>query len=340
VHDATLANVVSTAFNTTSADVVGGMATSELLDQAAFSGARTYSGALAATEALDVAAFAGTMIPKFHTGTLAGVETQIDVFAANGTVGPPTGRFGDLAALETRDVAAFAGARTYFGTLAATETRDTAAFAGTMIPTFVDGTFAVEELRDVAALTGTATTGVPVSGGLAATEARDVAVFAGAKTYVGTLATTEARDNAAFVGFITSFITGTINAIEQRDVALFDSEPRLSRNYVILRDANVGLNVTPQQQWRDGAPRNPDGTLLPTRLGGPDVVNNFTNRQDSNRRQVQLVQAPQDTQALVDIIPGWYAFYPVLAGEWVWCISRDNIVADSDNPIGQDDVVV
>ncbi|MGL4650344.1 MAG: hypothetical protein ACRC1H_13130, partial [Caldilineaceae bacterium] len=136
------------------------------------------------------------------------------------------------------------------------------------------------------------------------------------------------------------FITGTLAALESRDVAQFDANPVGRSNQVILRDANVGLNVSPEQQWRDGAPRNPDGALLPTRLGGPDVVNNFTNRRDSNRRQVRLLQAPQATQALVDIVPGWYAYIAVKAGEWVWCISRDNIVDDADNPIGQDDVVV
>jgi len=192
----------------------------------------------------------------------------------------------------------------------------------------------------VFAATGTATTGVPVSGGLGATEARDVAAFSGARTYFGSLVATEARDNAAFAGFITKFITGTLAALEGRDVAQFDAEPRASRNNIILRDANVGLNVSPQQQWRDGAPANPDGTLLPTRLGHVNVVNNLTNRGDANRRQVRLLQAPQATQAQTDIIPGWYAYIPVSAGEWVWCISRDNIVDDADNPIGQDDVVV
>jgi hypothetical protein len=334
-------SVESAAITTaTASTVVGGMATSELLDQAAFAGKRTYFGTLAATEARDVAAFTGTMIPKFHNGALAAVETQIDVFAASGAVGPPTGRSGDLLAAEQRDVAAFAGKRSYFGTIGATETRDVAAFTGTMIPKFITGTFAVEEARDVFAATGTATTGVPVSGGLAAVEARDVAAFTGARTYFGALSGTEARDLAAFAGFATKFVTGTLTATETRDVAMFDAEPRTSRNNIILRDANVGLNVSPQQPWRDGAPSNPDGTLLPTRLGSANVVNNFTNRGDSNRRQVRLLQAPQATQAMVDIVPGWYAYIPVVAGEWVWCISRDNIADDADNPIGQDDVVV
>jgi hypothetical protein len=316
------------------------MATSEFLDQAAFTGARTYFGTFAVTEARDTAAFAGTMIPKFVTGTLAAVETQIDTFAATGAVGPPTGRSGDLLAVEQRDVAAFTGKRSYFGTMTATEARDNAAFSGVQIPSFSSGTFAAEESRDVFAATGTATTGVPVSGGLVATEARDAVAFAGARTYFGALAATEARDAAAFAGFITKFITGSLAATEGRDVAQFDAEPRTSRNNIILRDANVGLNVSPQQQWRDGAPSNPDGTLLPTRLGNANVVNNLTNRGDANRRQVRLLQAPQATQALVDIVPGWYAYIPVVAGEWVWCISRDNIVDDADNPIGQDDVVV
>jgi hypothetical protein len=325
--------VESAAWSTTSPTVVGGMAISELLDQAAFSGARTYFGAFAVTEVRDTAAFVGTMIPKFHTGTLAAVETQIDTFAATGVVGPPTGRSGDLLATEQRDTTAFSGVKTHFGTLAATEARDNTAFAGTMIPKFITGEMSPEEARDVFAATGTATTGVPVSGGLAVTEA-------GAKTYAGSLAAAEARDSAAFAGFITKFITGSLAALEGRDVAQFDAEPRSSRNNIILRDANVGLNVTPQQPWRDGAPANPDGTLLPTRLGHANVVNNYTNRGDLNRRQVRLLQAPQATQALVDIVPGWYAFIPVVAGEWVWCISRDNIVDDADNPIGQDDVVV
>jgi hypothetical protein len=280
------------------------------------------------------------MIPKVHVGTLAGVETQVDAFAANGSVGPPTGRFGDLAAPEARDTAVFSGARTYFGTLEATEARDVAAFAGTMIPKFITGEISPEESRDLFAATGTVTTGVPVSGGLAVTEATDAAAFAGARTYFGTLASTEARDNAAFAGFVTKFITGTVAALEQRDAALFTANPVVGRNFVILRDANIGLNVSPQQQWRDGAPANPDGTLLPTRLGHINVVNNATNRQDAARRQVRLLQAPQATQALIDIVPGWYAFIPVAAGEWVWCINRDNAVDDADNPIGQDDVVV
>ena len=320
--------------------VVGGMATSELLDQAAFTGKRTYFGTLAVTEARDVAAFAGTMIPKFHVGTFAGTEGQIDTFAAAGTVGAPTGRFGDMAALEQRDTAAFVGRRTYFGTLAATETRDNATFAGVQIPSFSSGTLASEEARDIFAATGTATTGVPVSGGLAVTEARDSAAFSGARTYFGALAATEARDVAAFAGFLTKFVTGTMTALEQRDLANFEQNPSIGRNHAILRDANVGLNVSPEQQWRDGAPRNPDGKLLSTRLGGPDVVNNLTNQRDSNRRQVQLLQAPQATQAQTDIVPGWYTFIDVKAGEWVWCLSRDTIVDDADNPIGQDDVVV
>jgi hypothetical protein len=209
-----------------------------------------------------------------------------------------------------------------------------------MIPKFITGAFAVEEFRDTFAATGTATTGTPVSGGLAATEVRDTAAFSGAKSFFGALAAAEARDLAAFAGFATKFVTGALAATEGRDVAAFDAEPRASRNNIILRDANVGLNVSPQQQWRDGAPSNPDGTLLPTRLGSGGVVNNYTNRGDLNRRQVRLLQAPQATQALVDIVPGWYAYINVAAGEWVWCISRDNVVDDADNPIGQDDVVV
>jgi hypothetical protein len=305
----------SGVITTAGAAIVGGMAISELLDQAAFSGARTYFGAVAVAEARDTAAFAGTVIPKFHTGTLAAVETQFDTFTATGVVGPPTGRSGDLLAVEQRDTAAFSGVKTYFGTLAATEARDNAAFAGTMIPKFITGEMSPEEARDVFAATGTATTGVPVSSGLAVTEARDNAAFSGAKTYAGSLAAVEARDNAAFAGFITKFITGTLAAVETRDVALFDSEARANRNIITLRDANVGLNVSPQQPWRDGAPANPDGTLLPTRLGHANVVNNYTNRGDLNRRQVRLLQAPQATQALVDIVPGWYAFIPVVAGE-------------------------
>jgi hypothetical protein len=338
----TYSNSVESATITTNpaSTVVGGMATNELLDQAAFSGARTYFGELAVTEARDTAAFAGTIISSFSEGDLDAVETQLDTFAASGVVGPPTDRSGDLAAVEVRDTAAFAGSKTYFGAMAAAEARDIAAFAGTMIPKFVTGSMDPEEARDAFAATGTATTGVPVSGGLAATEVFDAAAFSGTRTYFGSLAATEARDNAAFVGFITKFITGTLAALESRDVAAFDAEPRTSRNNIILRDANVGLNVSPQQQWRDGAPANPDGTLLPTRLGHVNVVNNYTNRGDSNRRQVRLLQAPQATQAQTDIIPGWYAYITVSAGEWVWCISRDNIVDDADNPIGQDDVVV
>jgi hypothetical protein len=337
----TYSAIAKTIFTTTAIPaVVGGMATSELLDQIAVTGKRTYFGAFAVTEVRDTAAFAGTVIPKFHVGTLAGVETQLDTFAAAGTVGPPTGRSGDLLAVEQRDTAAFAGSKTHFGTVLATEARDIAAFSGVQIPSFSSGTLAVEEARDTFAATGAATTGIPVNGGLVATEARDAAAFAGARTYFGTMTAAERRDNAAFAGFIIKFITGTLAALETRDVAQFDAEPRTSRNNVVLRDANVGLNVSPQQQWRDGAPSNPDGTLLPTRLGHENVVNNLTNRGDANRRQVRLLQAPQDTQAQTDIVTGWYAYIPVVAGEWVWCISRDNIVDDADNPIGQDDVVV
>jgi hypothetical protein len=339
---ATYGNSVESAAITTNpaSTVVGGMATNELLDQAAFSGARTYFGTFAVTEARDTATFAGTMIPSFSEGDLEAVETQFDTFAASGVVGPPTDRSGDLASIETRDAAAFSGAKTYSGALAANEARDNAAFSGTMIPKFVTGSMDPEEARDVFAATGTATTGVPVSGGLAATEARDVAAFSGAKSFFGALASVEGRDLAAFAGFSTKFVTGTLAALESKDIAQFDAEPRTSRNNIILRDANVGLNVSPQQPWRDGAPANPDGTLLPTRLGHANVVNNYTNRGDVNRRQVRLLQAPQATQAQTDIVPGWYAYINVAAGEWVWCISRDNIVDDADNPIGQDDVVV
>jgi hypothetical protein len=338
----TYSNSVESSAITTQAGaaVVGGMASSELLDDAAFVGARTYFGALAITEASDTAAFEGEVIVAFVEGFFNAAETGEDEFAAVGVVGDPAGKSGDLATLEARDTASFAGVKTVEGSQAATEARDIAAFAGTMIPKFITGSVDPEEARDVFAATGTATTGVPVSGGLGATEALDAAAFSGTRTYFGSLAATEARDNAAFAGFITKFITGTLAALEGRDVAQFDAEPRTSRNNIILRDANVGLNVSPQQQWRDGAPANPDGTLLPTRLGHANVVNNYTNRNDLNRRQVRLLQAPQATQALVDILPGWYAFIPVSAGEWVWCISRDNIVDDADNPIGQDDVVV
>jgi hypothetical protein len=330
---------VSAPFNTNAANAVGGMATGEFLDDAAFSGARTYFGAMAVTEAEDTFAAAGTVIAGFNEGDFDAFEDE-DTFAATGAVGAPTGRVGDLAALEQRDVAAFTGARTFFGTMTATETRDNAAFSGIEIPSFSEGTLDVEEARDLAAITGTATTGVPITGALAVTEVRDVAAFAGIKSYFGALATTEARDNAAFVGFITKFVTGTMAALESRDVANFDSNPTAVSSRVILRDANVGMNVTPTNQWRDGAPSNPDGTLLPTRLGHANVVNNFANRGDNVRRQVQLVQASQDTQALVDVVPGYYAFIDVKAGEWVWCISRDIIAQDADNPIGQDDVVV
>jgi hypothetical protein len=334
-------NVVESApfMSASASDVVGGMATGEFSDNAAFSGARTFAGALDTTEQVDTAAFAGDVIASFSEGDLD-VAEDLDAFAAVGTVGDPSGKSGDLATIEQHDTAAFAGARTYFGAMAATETHDNAAFAGVNVPQQVSGAFDVEEVRDLATITGTATTGVPVSGGLATTEARDSAAFSGARTYVGALAAAEARDNAAFAGFVTKFITGAMAALEQRDAALFASNAIVGNNFIILRDANVGLNVSPQQQWRDGAPRNPDGRLLPTKLGSVEVPNNLTNRRDLTRREVRLVQAPQDTQALVDVVPGYYSFVPVKAGDWVWCLNRDNAVDDADNPIGLDDVVV
>jgi hypothetical protein len=129
----------------------GGLAGTESVDTAAFSGAKTYFGSIGATEPVDTTAFSGTMIPSLLTGTMPSLE-RLDDAAFFGDSSPPgDSREGGLEATEPRDTAAFSGAKTYFGSIAAFESVDAAAFMGTMIPKFVTGTMSAQETLDAAA---------------------------------------------------------------------------------------------------------------------------------------------------------------------------------------------
>jgi hypothetical protein len=319
-------------------DVTGGVAATESRDSAAFSGAKTFFGSIAATEQRDTAAFAGTMIPKFVTGTVGATE-QRDVAAIVGDTTDPNQITGGMAATEFRDTAAFSGAKTFFGSIAATEQRDTAAFAGTMIPKFVTGTIGATEQRDTAAITGDTFQPGQIAGSIQATESRDSAAFAGAKTFVGNLLAMEARDTAAFNGMMAKIHSGTLAVTEARDIARIDGKAPEDNvaNDIAMRDGNTGIGVSVQAEWKDGAPRNNDGTNIPTAIGQAPAPDNAQN-QAAVVRQTRLIQAPADTPAGTDIIPGWFAYVDVKAGQWQWCISRTTSVADADNPIGMVDV--
>jgi hypothetical protein len=320
--------------------ISGGLAATEQRDTSAFAGVKTFFGTLGATEQKDVAAMSGTIIPSFSTGALAATEAR-DAYASTGNVNHPGAVEGGLAATESRDTGAFTGAKTFYGTLGATEQRDTSAFSGTLIPSFSTGTLAATEARDVFAATGDAFQPGTIGGSLGATEQRDTAAFSGLKEFFGTLAAAEARDRAAFDGFVFKLISGTMAAAEPRDIALFDGkdlEEGDVQNSIALRDANSGLGISPDQPWRDGAPRNNDGINLPRAIGQAAAPDNFMNI-DGVIRQARLVQAISDTPAGAEVIPGWVSNIASKTGEWVWCYSSTVIAGDTDNPIGMPTVI-
>jgi len=324
---------------------VGVLGATEQRDIAAFSGAKTFFGTLAVTEARDNAALSGSIIPKFITGTLTATES-LDGAAVVGDSSNPAAIVGSLSASEQRDTAAFSGAKTFFGTLAAVEVRDNAALSGSTIPKFITGTLGAVETVDVAAVAGDTFAPGQIVGALGAGEQRDVAAFSGAKTFFGTLVSTEVRDTAAFAGStIAKFITGTLTATESRDVAAFTSELIEEgdvSNTIAMRDANMGIGISPEAAWKDGAPSwgragsNPE-TQFPHAIGQAPGTDNFAN--SGAARQARLLQAISNTAAGSDVIPGWYAYIDVVAGEWVWCVNRTAIVAEMDNPIGQGNLV-
>lgn len=318
--------------------ITGALAATEALDLAAFTGAKTFAGSLAVTEARDVAAFSGTNT-KLHSGTLAASE-MLDVAAFSGSITNPAAITGSLDATEMLDVAAFSGAKTFFGSLAATEALDVAAFAGTMIPKFHSGSLAALEPLDVAALQGSVFSPNTIIGALAATETPDVAAFSGMKTFVGTLGALEDPDEAAFQGMVVRLVSGALAAIEQLDIAFFNGatpEDQVA-NSIVMRDGNMGIGISPQTQWQGGAPSwdraTSDGEVeFPNALGQNPKTDNFTD--NLQMRQARLLQALGDTPAGTDVLPGWYTFIDVKAGEWCWCLSRTNIAAEDDNPIGK-----
>jgi hypothetical protein len=269
----------------------------------------------------------------------ASTEWSTFLLSVRGGGGAPGDVTGGVAATESRDSAAFSGAKTFFGSIAATEQRDTAAFAGTMIPKFVTGTVGATEQRDTAAITGDTFQPGQIAGSIQATESRDSAAFAGAKTFVGNLLAMEARDTAAFNGMMAKIHSGTLAVTEARDIARIDGKAPEDNvaNDIAMRDGNTGIGVSVQAEWKDGAPRNNDGTNIPTAIGQAPAPDNAQN-QAAVVRQTRLIQAPADTPAGTDIIPGWFAYVDVKAGQWQWCISRTTSVADADNPIGMVDV--
>jgi hypothetical protein len=158
------------------------------------------------------------------------------------------------------------------------------------------------------------------------------------KTYYGTIAVTEQRDRAAFQGLAIKIISGSMAATESRDLAAFTDkiEEGDVANTIALRDGNTGLGVSPEDSWDSGAPRGNDGVNISVALGQAPTPTNFQNNAGT-QRQARLVLAPADTPAGTDVIPGFASYVDVKAGEWVWCVSRTNIVAEKDNPLGQGD---
>jgi len=299
------------------------------------------SGILAATEARD--GYAGTGSVVRILGTLAATE-RADAFAATGSVFNPAAIVGNLAVTEQRDGYSGAGqvVRT-IGSLTVVEARDTGAFAG-LNQKQIDGTLATLEGFDVAAFVGEVYDPDARVGNLRVTEARDG--YAGTGTVVrtiGTVAATEGRDAAAFTGTARKIIDGTFAVTERPDKAHFTDviEEDDVGNTIAARDSNYGIGISPEAEWKDGPPSWARGAEngeinFPHAIGQPSETNNFSNSETN--RQMRLVQAVSDTQPGQDVVPGWVAYTFVKAGDWAWTLSRTEIVADTDNPIGYDDV--
>jgi hypothetical protein len=90
-----------------------------------------------------------------------------------------------------------------------------------------------------------------------------------------------------------------------------------------LISANTGIGLSAEQVWNDGMPAQVG--RISTALGiAPDTINIA----DANGvvRQARLIQALGNTPAGYDVIPGWFARTDVKINEWVWCMSRRDIV--------------
>jgi hypothetical protein len=322
------------------ASVIGGIDADEQRDVAAFDGdvVGSVTGTLASTEARDLAAFTGI---KVFEGSFTVIEAR-DIAAFTGDVFLPNQIVGALDADERRDIAAFSGAKVYDGALAADERRDLAAFPGTNQKQ-IDGTLATLEGFDLAAFEGNTFLPGQIVGRLAAPEFRDTVAFDGEKVYEGAIGAVETLDRAAFSGINQKEIAGDFAATEPRDIAFFTDSmgPDEVSNTIAIRDGNAGIGISPEAEWKDGPPTWARGAengeiQFPMAIGQPSSADNFSN--NATNRQMRLLQALSDTPAGTDILPGWFAYIDVKAGQWIWCVSRTSVAGDSDNPIGKGDV--
>lgn len=180
-----------------------GLAVTEALDVAAFTGVIDHPGALSAVEAADTAAFTGSIVSPI-TGTLAATEPA-DVAAFVGTISSAGSITGALAATEAADTAAFAGIIDHPGTLAATEPSDVAAFAGVIVHS---GALAATETADTAAFAGTigsVTAPVLTWDGETADSTPDFNFdFDEASMVVGTVITWEVYSDSGLTSLVTS----------------------------------------------------------------------------------------------------------------------------------------
>jgi hypothetical protein len=92
-----------------------------------------------------------------------------------------------------------------------------------------------------------------------------------------------------------------------------------------LISANTGIGLSAEQVWLDGAPF--EAGEVSTAIG---VTPNVINLADANgvTREARLIQALGSTPAGYDVIPGWFARTDVKVGQWVWCLSRRNVVEE------------
>lgn len=313
----------------------------EALDVLAASGEKTFHGNAGLAEASDAGAFSGTLIPKFHEGTLAALEA-LDALAASGDISVPGAITGYLDALEALDALAATGAKTFHGGLAVAEALDALAASGSLIPSFIVGAFAGLETLDVVEMAGEAYNPSATFGSAAMAETADSAAFSGSKTFVGAIAALEPHDVAASQGsMVVNFITGAL-AIEEIPDAFFASDSMEMDMGIGTRDSNIGIGISPNEPWREGAPSwGRDGsdpkTAFPGVIGAGPQGDNFSNNQTS--RRAKLVQAHIFVPSGQDIEPGWYTNHDTQAGDWAWCVHRTWIQNDSDNPLGQPSLV-
>lgn len=320
-----------------STDVAGGMTANESKDTTAFAGQKAYTSSLATLEGFDLAAFSG-IAQKQIAGTLAVNETK-DTAAFAASAFTPGTVDGGMQASESKDTTAFAGQKAYIGDYASVEGFDLAAFSG-LAQKQIAGMLAVNETKDVGAFSGSSFLPGSIGGSLTTTENRDAVAFSGAKAYSSSLNAIESRDLAAFSGLAQKQIAGILAANESKDVAAFSdglSPEGEVANTIVVRDGNSGIGISPETAWKDGAPSWARGgsngeTQFPMSIGNPQNTDDMSN--NASARQMRLLQAPGNTPAGSDIVPGWFSYIDVTAGEWVWCMSRVNISPDVDNPIG------